>query len=108
MSSNGSATYVPSAIIVVLNHNDQIAVYENSNLTITVTTPHTLQSPFLSSLTQLSIILPSSFTTTTNSSCSPSCVITNRSITISSIGLKLRSFVVSLGNIVLPLLNPSS
>lgn len=80
-------------------------------MTLTITSPFAIDSSFLANYTSLTIILPSNFTSTANTTCQPflgSCAINNGTITVNGVGLSLSSFTVIINKVILPYFNPSS
>ena len=68
-----AVTYTPAAITTFsLNNNNQIALYENSNITITLSTPFALDSSFTPALAALTVTPPASFGITANTTCASS------------------------------------
>jgi hypothetical protein len=107
-----STTYTPAALTASpVNYNDQIALYEDSNLTLQVSSPFAIDSSFQANQTALTLTLPASFAVSANTTCTPAvgvCVIGNTTLTITAVGLSLSNFTISIGKITLPYFSPSS
>lgn len=112
-TSNSFVSYSPDTIITYsVSSNNQIVLNQASNITITFTTPFTIDSSFTSSLTGLYLGLPVGFTTLPNSTCTSNigtgCTLSNSSyFSVTSPGLSV-SASITLSNIKLPYLNGSS
>lgn len=94
-----------------VSNNDQIALNEASNITLTITTPFSIHSSFLVNGTSLKIVLPAELTLIANSSCNSglgACAVSNGSAIVSNVGLGLSSATVTLFNIQLASFNVSS
>ena len=110
-TGTSSVTYTPATITTVsVNNNNNIVVLNKSNVTLTVSTPFTLQSSYLASNTQLIITIPPDFTigstcSSTLGTCSPA---NSTAYTITGIGLTVSSVVITLTNITLPYFSSTS
>jgi len=85
---------------VIVSNNDKIALYESSQISITVTTPFSLLSAFTGSLADIVITIPSGFTISGTSTCSSSvgiCSVSSASqYSISGVGLSVINFAITL------------
>lgn len=107
-------TYTPTTITSFsFASNNQIVLNQASNLSITLSTPFSIDSSFSSTLTKLLFTLPSEFSTLANTSCSStvgtSCTLLNSTtFFIVAPGLSITSALVSMLNIKLPYLTAPS
>lgn len=101
-----SLTFTADSIATFsLNNNDQIALYEDSNITLTVSSPFAIGTSFNSSNTQLVITPPGDFTVDNASTCaatSGACTVSGSTFIIQPVGRSLTGFIVVLRNILLP------
>lgn len=101
-----SLTYTADTIVTFsVNNNDQIALYEYSNITLTVSSPFGIDSSFNSSSTQLVITPPGDFTvdnTTTCAATSGTCTNSGSTFIVQPVGRSLTGFTVLIRNIQLP------
>ena len=112
VTPTGSTTYTPTAISPpTVSNNDQIALYESSNITLTISTPFTMDSSFLVNQTSLTLIPPTGFSITSNTSCTASigsCLVINGSFVVSGVGLSVNNLIVTIEQITLPYFSPTS
>lgn len=105
-SGTTTASYTATSLTASVASNDQIALNEVSTLTVSVTTPFTLDSSFNLANTHLVLIVPVEFTMSSTSGCSTAsgtCTITLPStLTISTIGLGLTNSLVVITKVLLP------
>lgn len=91
-----------SALIstISVSNNDKIALYERSQITLTLTTPFALLSSFVASSTSILVTIPAGFTISGNSTCLASIgVCSPLSATqylISGVGLTINNFIITL------------
>lgn len=105
-------TYSESTLTTVaINHDDNIALGEASNITLTVTNSFSLYSSLDRTLTQLDVTIPAQFTigttctVTGGGTCSPFSSSVYR---ITNVGLSLTSLNINLNSVVLDYFNPTS
>lgn len=105
-------TFTAEAIVSVsINHNDQIALYESSNFTLTVSSPFAIGNSFDSTATELVVKTPAEFTlgnATTCAATAGTCTLSNGSFTVSPVGRSLAGFTVVLKNVVIPFISVAS
>lgn len=106
--------YTPTTITSFsVASNNQIILNQASTISITISTPFSLDSSFSSGLTRLLFTIPSEFSTLANTSCTStvgtSCTLLNSTtFSIAAPGLSIVSAVVSMINVKLPYLTAAS
>jgi hypothetical protein len=111
-TGTASTTYSTMAISTFsVNNNDQIALYESSNLTVTLSTPFSMDSSFLANQTSLALTPPTGFSVNSNTTCTASigtCLVANGSISVSGVGLTVTNLITTIKKITLPYFSPTS
>ena len=99
-----SLSFTPTTLAATTNNDDQIALSEPSNVTLTITAPFALDSALNPSLTSLKIALPSDILPLSNTSCSSgslSCSLSGTNFTLLAPGLSISGLAVVLSNVLL-------
>lgn len=102
-----TAQFTASTISTITVTNDKnIVLYQSSQLSLTLSTPFSLDSSFSTALTSFQIIVPAGFTINANSTCQSTSgvcsFISTTQYSIIGVGLTIINFVITMKEVQLP------